>query len=210
MKKLIFISIFLFTSSKYFADIAVDPKPGQIIKKYYTSSIIFIKDVSKLPKDWRLYISTNYNSTPKRLYKNTKVQLVNDGGVPDYLIIWAQNKKSHKKTAEIYVLNIGGTRILDKLTVRNDSLFLNETNVDPSVKTNQDETIIDTSQKSTLEENNSVKASNSYEDEVIIYSSNTEQDDEQDGTQPTIILIVIAGTSLALLTWIFIRKKRKG
>jgi len=210
MKKLIFVSIFLFISSKYFADVAVEPISREKREKFHQKSTIYIKGVRNLPDDWSIYISSRYDRTPKLINKNTKVQLVDGNGVPDHLIIWGQNKKTLKKTAEFGVRNIGGIRIFDIVTVRNDSLILNETNVDSSVKINLEETIIDTSQKSTLEENNSVKASNSYEDEVIIYSSNTEQDDEQDGTQPTIILIVIAGTSLALLTWIFIRKKRKG
>ena len=194
MIKLFFLSFLMLISSGLLADI-----PGN---KPRTRTLVHVKGVERLPKGWLLYKESGYESSAdvqdnKRppIRKDTTLIIRGGYGRPDFLRIWAKNSTTGKMTPNLFYRNNDKAHTLTILTIRNDSLIL---------EANESESTRELKKKT---KNNNVQKNGLL---LLDVPANDEEIAAEEEKEPIGLLIGIALVSIALLGWIYFRKKQAG
>lgn len=186
MKKIIILCFCFFTSICLFADLPGNrPRPDSEVQ---------INGVNRLPKDWVLYklsmFEHEYGNLSKGIpIRNDTTLIISGGsGKPDYLLIWAQNIKTGKRTEDLVYHD---DQTLKILTIRNDSLIVQLDN-NPSIS------------NSTYTAEDQEKS----DDDTGRSKALTQKEGKGTPESSTPILIGVAAVSIILLGWMYFRTRQ--
>lgn len=179
MKRLSLFSLFFILVFALRADM-----PGNRPRANTQVHLSGVKNIS----GWVLYLNSNYGEKITRVSKDTIITIQGGYGRPQGISIYAENKTTHAKTAELsYFAGSEKPEFVNIVAIRNDSLILGKAK--PTAKPAKGKKAQPAIQKGAFPSLLDIPAG---ENEM---SKNT-------------ALIVLAGISLLALTALFIRARR--